>query len=578
MKKIFLLGTMLGVASAALAFGGVFGGGGHKSTTYKGGVDAIGVHFGGEKKKAATEDKEVPVICEDPQVLNEATNECECPAEKQCGDYCCQGDNVCKQDPDSGELQCCSERLNYCCPNNQGVYSTYRAECCSGKLYCTARDTDGNCIGEYQCCSAENKVFGPLERTNGEQIYKCCESEDLIYCSSKHSYGCNWNCCSFGSAGVIYKGQGMDGADLCCFKDQAPVCSRWDEQNNCVRLFCGDCSEGETPYASSGRGGAYCCPSDKVVSSFHNGEHTYNMCCYPNETPYCRAKYSYGCSEDCCSGSVYEGVGMDGADLCCTEGQEFSCAQFDGENKCLIGSCCSDGEESVCAEYDENGKCILAVCCPSSSIGVSSYNSECCEQGTELLEDSDGRTHCCPSGLINVSTDGECCEPGTQLTEAPDGETHCCPEGSVGYSHNDGCCEPGTILIEDQDGETQCCPEGTVGLSGDGECCGPETILLEGPEGNRCCPTGSTDISTGDGECCGHDETVAFEANGETWCCPADSTGWSGADGCCEAGTTVVEDPDGDTHCCPTEFFDEGNWECCPEGTTGWNEEDGCIQ
>ena len=47
MKKVFLLGTMLGVASAALAFGG---GGGHGriSTTYKGGVDAIGVHFGGK--------------------------------------------------------------------------------------------------------------------------------------------------------------------------------------------------------------------------------------------------------------------------------------------------------------------------------------------------------------------------------------------------------------------------------------------------------------------------------------------------------------------------------------------------
>ena len=49
MKKVFLLGTMLGVTTAALAFGGMFKHG-SKSTTYKGGVDAIGVHFGGEKK------------------------------------------------------------------------------------------------------------------------------------------------------------------------------------------------------------------------------------------------------------------------------------------------------------------------------------------------------------------------------------------------------------------------------------------------------------------------------------------------------------------------------------------------
>ena len=48
MRKLFLLGTMLGVASAALAFGGMFSHG-SKSTTYKGGVNAIGVHFGGEK-------------------------------------------------------------------------------------------------------------------------------------------------------------------------------------------------------------------------------------------------------------------------------------------------------------------------------------------------------------------------------------------------------------------------------------------------------------------------------------------------------------------------------------------------
>lgn len=51
MRKIFLLGTMLGVASAAFAFGGVFSHG-SKSTAYKGGVDAIGAHFGGEKKTA----------------------------------------------------------------------------------------------------------------------------------------------------------------------------------------------------------------------------------------------------------------------------------------------------------------------------------------------------------------------------------------------------------------------------------------------------------------------------------------------------------------------------------------------
>lgn len=51
MKKIFLFGTALCVAGTAFAFGGILNHG-SKSTTYKGGVDAIGVHFGGEKKTA----------------------------------------------------------------------------------------------------------------------------------------------------------------------------------------------------------------------------------------------------------------------------------------------------------------------------------------------------------------------------------------------------------------------------------------------------------------------------------------------------------------------------------------------
>ena len=73
MRKLFLLGTMLGVASAALAFGGMFGGGGSgsKSTTYKGGVDAIGVHYNGEKKEAE-------ITCPEYSTLDKSCNECKC--------------------------------------------------------------------------------------------------------------------------------------------------------------------------------------------------------------------------------------------------------------------------------------------------------------------------------------------------------------------------------------------------------------------------------------------------------------------------------------------------------------------
>ena len=72
------IGTMLGVASAAFAFGGVFNHG-SKSTTYKGGVNAIGVHFGEKKQKQ----------CGLGWTLNEETNDCECPDERRCGGTCC---------------------------------------------------------------------------------------------------------------------------------------------------------------------------------------------------------------------------------------------------------------------------------------------------------------------------------------------------------------------------------------------------------------------------------------------------------------------------------------------------------
>ena len=39
------------ISCTVLAFGGGSGGSGHKSTAYKGGVDALGIHFGGKKTK-----------------------------------------------------------------------------------------------------------------------------------------------------------------------------------------------------------------------------------------------------------------------------------------------------------------------------------------------------------------------------------------------------------------------------------------------------------------------------------------------------------------------------------------------
>ena len=202
--KIILMGTTLLMASTALAFGGMFGSSGHKSTTYKGGVDAIGVHFGGEKETTDSQPEESG-----------------CPAEKQCGDYCCQGDNVCHQDADSGEYQCCSEEWGHCCSSNQSAYYVSGPgwlKCCDGKLYCHIMDFDGNCVS---------------------YAYSCCEAGQTIYLHANLSYGYSYHCC----AGKVYTKKGIDGADLCCAEGQGLACADYDQSSNCVSYTC--CPEGE---------------------------------------------------------------------------------------------------------------------------------------------------------------------------------------------------------------------------------------------------------------------------------------------------------------------------------------------
>ena len=233
MKKLFLLGTMLGVASVALAFGGMFNHG-SKSTIYKGGVDAIGVHFGGEKKTADSEPKKET-----------------CPAEKQCGDYCCQGDNVCQANSETGELQCCSEELDHCCPSGSVAFAAYRGfwqkECCSGKIYTTGSQFDGR--DDYRCCPAGRIVHGPLDLLDDIKTYYCCAEGEQVYIRGKFYYGNAWDCCN----GNVYEGKGLDGGDLCCSDGKIPKCAVTDEPGACIKYIC--CSENESPYYS---GSWYC--------------------------------------------------------------------------------------------------------------------------------------------------------------------------------------------------------------------------------------------------------------------------------------------------------------------------------
>ena len=110
---------MLGVASAALAFGGVFNHG-SKSSTYKGGVDVIGVHFGGEKKTADSEPEEE--TC--PEGISRARD---------------------------GSCSVC---------DNGKVYLSYREDPCENEVSgCTSNDD----CGDNECCNLHREDDGSCD-------------------------------------------------------------------------------------------------------------------------------------------------------------------------------------------------------------------------------------------------------------------------------------------------------------------------------------------------------------------------------------------------------------------------------
>ena len=194
MKKIFLLGTMLGVASAALAFGGMFNHG-SKSTTYKGGVSAIGVHFGGDKKEISldgtTSEKElIPCpngtlrdrqgfcdICEngnlyfsyrdDPCGEDTDVNKTTCASGADCDSGCCSDNGYCTVATYwwDEELHCLPEEGKTCRNNNEcetGEFCNLNYEYVQTNL-----DEDGNSmllgvctpIGGRRNAAYNDKVF-----------------------------------------------------------------------------------------------------------------------------------------------------------------------------------------------------------------------------------------------------------------------------------------------------------------------------------------------------------------------------------------------------------------------------------
>ena len=297
MRKLFLLGTMLGVATTALAFGGVFSHG-NKSTTYKGGVDAIGVHFGGEKKtsdseqEGNTDEHDCPVhstyseqydqcfcefgyymfnqkcqptktTCESQGgywCINGEYSTCEkdeaacyalCPEDKKCNGTCCTYGNTCHHEGDI--YQCCNDEVDECCDASESIgYIGYHTN---------------RCIPLTEVCCNHNQPDNPYLCMDIITVYKKFYSAGTDFCKFPphgneycQAFDESGNCTSFTSS--------TTGNPMKCY---------WKDSNGHCRIVTTKCPEGEFPYCpapwksidSAGtpscNGPGYFCCSGKVT-------------------------------------------------------------------------------------------------------------------------------------------------------------------------------------------------------------------------------------------------------------------------------------------------------------------------
>ncbi len=265
MRKTLLFTTMLLVATSAFAFGGIFGGGSHKSHTYNG-VDSIGVHYNGEDQADIqtscpqhSEWSDIECVCESgwtmdgnicrpnskpvcedegmywcttTQTCVADVNACMalCPDDRKCGDVCCGEGNVCNPDTNT----CCYQDLEgnmdegMCCDSSGSIgYGTaendWAGGCCplGSKTYISYYSDEEEVKGTA-CCAYS--VYRTLED------YMYDEDENLL---TYYEQGC----CTT----KIYSGIGFKGWDVCC--DHEPteytdykgntfkVC--WNNETNC---------------------------------------------------------------------------------------------------------------------------------------------------------------------------------------------------------------------------------------------------------------------------------------------------------------------------------------------------------
>ena len=334
MRKFLLLGTVF-MATTAFAFGGIFGGGGNSSSRKTAGVDAIGVHVNGKGTKPnidvrtcdseteelvgsecckktliytdndttkccslegyAVQDGKCKKQCGWGWTLNEESNECECPEERQCGETCCGTGNICEED-ENGKKWCCHEKRgdwagdeSWCCdPSASTGYSSDDESCCDSGSVAFKRDE----AGETSCCASGNE---PLY---GGSSGFCCPNNSVLLFDEVYE---QYRCCPANTVGI--------GGGECCQAGTSIA------RNADGEPFC--CSNGSLFYGRHYPADyEQCCPT--VATSVNE----YNECCGLDIPTYENPEDS---QTHCCAGSLISYDYMDEDDHyqgqhCCPEG------------------------------------------------------------------------------------------------------------------------------------------------------------------------------------------------------------------------------------------------------------------
>ena len=427
MKKLFLLGTMLGMASAAFAFGGVLGGG-HKSTTYKSGLNAIGVHFGGEAPAS------IGTSCPEHSSMQGDSPECVCDSGYEMTDSACK--------------------------------PIWPSTCAANGLYwCVETQT---CVADKPACMA----FCPEDRLCGKGDNKvCCGQGNVCVdgnkCCFKNHEEDEGMCCDAPSSGFS-----TDSWD-CCNEENTPYVTYADSENY-VETAC--CSNTNTVIDIE-NGSALCCEAGatKYVSYYYgyNGEAidvSYGCC---NGTPYRSYEEEDGprlwYEQSCCpigTSPITKSIGHgETTSVCCSSEEKVTCSDTEGSPDCDRWECCTNGvviEERglpICAPMCEDGVVAQHI---SNDIEIMEIPYTCkCQNNSHLYCDRWGKwdegaceeSKCCPADktLTTYEYASACCATN---------EVAYCSLKSWGYKCREtGCCNGALSTFDDV---SACCSEDSI--------------------------------------------------------------------------------------------------------------------